>query len=65
MIKWMCKTCGSVHEGSDALKILLASAFTPVEVQEKPKEIPKPVKPIKKEEPEFEEESEEMEDLRI
>jgi len=48
-IKWVCKTCGAIHDGQDALKIVLAGFFTPVEVVEKPKEEPKveaPRKPL-------------------
>ena len=62
----MCKTCGAVHEGNDALKILLMSAFTPVEVKEEPKPEPRPApKPVQKSakvEPDFDEE---VEDLRV
>ena len=40
VIKWRCKTCGALHNGQNALAILLSTAFIPVEVEEPKKEIP-------------------------
>lgn len=69
-IKWVCKTCGAVHDGNTAMKIVLSGFFAPIEVKEQPRELPKPVQKSTLVKPqtkpaEYADDEEEMEDLRV
>ena len=64
MRKYQCSNCGALHDGNAILPIVLAkNGFLPVEVEEKPKELPKEErKPKFLQKPKAEEEDE---DLRL
>jgi len=55
VVKWRCPGCTAIYDDNEALMLLLAKNFTPVEMEE-------PKQPVKSKYPE--EESEEREERR-